>query len=143
MILCDQHDLQVADVGVRGTRADQIAETIEERVGVVVVQIRDADSMPAAAARAIVDRSTIAPAASVGPSMPSVPMLAAATSHCDVGECGSHGKRKLLIASSLSGARDRDRGFTRRDHAGWPREAAREALQQGDVSCSGDRGPRR
>src|SRR5688572_12332649 len=46
----------------------------------VLLSLRNASgARPAACARSSVDESTIAPAASVGPSMPSVPMLAAAT----------------------------------------------------------------
>ena len=78
--LRDQDDLQVADVGIGRAGLDEIAKAIEELVAVVLVQI-GARVKPAVRARSAVARSTMAPAASVGPSMPSVPRLAAATFH--------------------------------------------------------------
>ena len=60
-----------------GPGADEIAERVEERVGVVVVEVaRRVAQAGAARARSSVVESTMAPAASVGPSMPSVPTLA-------------------------------------------------------------------
>ena len=80
-----ENDLQIADVGAGGTGANQIADPIEERVRVVVVEIASgARARPRRPAQMLCE-STMAPAASVGPSMPSVPTLAAATSRAERG----------------------------------------------------------
>ena len=66
----------------------------------------------------------MAPAASVGPSMPSVPMLAAATCAPSASERLRHRERELLVASALP-ARDGDSRLARRNHA-------ERARQRGD-----------
>ena len=67
------HHAHVADVGVRGAGLDQAAEWLEEVVGVVAAEIVGGVETAARASRAMVRQSRIAPAASVGPSSPSVP----------------------------------------------------------------------
>ena len=64
------------DVGARRPGDDQIAERAEERMRVVARRAPRRVEADAPARARSSSRSTIAPAASVGPSMPSVPTLA-------------------------------------------------------------------
>ena len=68
----DQQRAEVVDVGEGRPGHDQVAERLEEVVGVVAVEQVAARSGPAARARASVSGVTMAPALSSMPSMPSV-----------------------------------------------------------------------
>ncbi len=78
--LANQDQLDVGDVGAGGAGLDQIAGGFEKMIRVVVSQGTRPRPRPRAWARAIVVPSAIAPAASVGPSVPSVPALRITTS---------------------------------------------------------------
>ena len=90
---------------------------VEKRVGVVVGEIAAGGARPAARARASVVESTIAPAASVGPSMPSVPTLASAAGAPTAASASRQRERELLIAPARARARDVDRRLAARHDA--------------------------
>ena len=108
---------RVADVGAAWDRCGSRSPSRSKNcVGVVVVEVVARASADAGRSRArrTSSRSTMAPAASVGPSMPSVPMLAAATSRPSAPKRRRHRERELLIAAALARAGHRHRRFTRR-----------------------------
>ena len=74
--LRNQYEQQIIHICAGRAGNDQIAERLKEVIGIVVGQICTGASNPIDRARLIVSPVAIAPAASVGPSVPSVPSAA-------------------------------------------------------------------
>ena len=82
---------------------------------VVAVEERPGAARPCAAARARVSGSTMAPAASVGPSMPSVPIDASTAGVAAPASALDRGERELLVAAAASAAAHAHRRLAARD----------------------------
>ena len=75
--------------------------------------------------------STRPPAASVGPSIPSVPTLRNAAGSRSAVERGGHRERQLLVAPALAAADDADRRLAGADHAHGTRQPPRDFERAG------------
>ena len=110
-------DLQIADVGVRAAGPDQVAEGVEERIRVVVCSgtLPAPQAATARARQGCRDRRW-RPAASVGPSMPSVPRLATTTALERAATASASARANSWLRPPRP-ARDANGGFPTGNHA--------------------------